>query len=136
MGNLQVNPQDIYHKVFGMENLKMGKRTERRRENMKRLIKDRFGTQAALAEALGKQPDYISRCLKGTKNIGDEFADEIEEKLDLPEYWLDLPDGFINLNDEERRLLHGYRKAAAGDREIMLIMADRALGTFDQRTGT
>lgn len=55
------------------------------------------GKQVKIAEALDKTPNYISRCLSMTmapehrKNIGEEFAREIESKLGLSRYQLDQP---------------------------------------------
>lgn len=67
-----------------------------RRENLRALMKQRFdGKQARLADALGKSANYISRCLStapssaGSKNIGEDFARDIEAKLGLERYQLD-----------------------------------------------
>lgn len=71
-----------------------------RRENLRALMSQRYeGKQARLADALGKSPNYISRCLSTTmsaenrKNIGEEFAREIEEAFGLERYQLDRPPG-------------------------------------------
>lgn len=70
--------------------------SEIRRENLRALMKQRFdGKQARLADALGKSANYISRCLStapssaGSKNIGEDFARDIETKLGLERYQLD-----------------------------------------------
>lgn len=67
-----------------------------RRENLRSLMKQRFeGKQARLADALGKSANYISRCLSismpaaSRKNIGEDFAREIEQVLGLDRYQLD-----------------------------------------------
>ncbi|MCX8018503.1 MAG: hypothetical protein N2690_11480 [Rhodocyclaceae bacterium] len=61
-----------------------------RRQRLRQLIDERFaGNQSALARAVDRQPDYISRCLKGTKGIGEAFARDIEQRLGLPHLWLD-----------------------------------------------
>ncbi|WP_150752701.1 helix-turn-helix transcriptional regulator [Pseudomonas fluorescens] len=59
-------------------------------------MKQRFdGKQARLADALGKSANYISRCLSTSmpaasrKNIGEDFAREIEQALGLDRYQLD-----------------------------------------------
>lgn len=69
-----------------------------RRENLRSLMKQRFdGKQARIADALGKSANYISRCLStapssaGSKNIGEDFARDIEAKLGLDRYSLDRP---------------------------------------------
>lgn len=56
------------------------------------------GAKAKLAKRLGKQADYISRCLyppekDGRKNIGEDFAREIEQAYKLPMYSLDAEPG-------------------------------------------
>lgn len=70
-----------------------------RRENLRKLMTERFkGKQAAIASALDKSPNYISRCLSaapgaaGKKNIGEEFAREIENVFGLARYQLDQED--------------------------------------------
>lgn len=67
-----------------------------RRENLRRLMSDRFGgKQAKIADALDKSPNYISRCLSVTmapehrKKIGEDFAREIETRLQLSRYYMD-----------------------------------------------
>ncbi|GGE75759.1 hypothetical protein GCM10011533_30140 [Streptosporangium jomthongense] len=61
-----------------------------RRDNLSRLIRSQFdGKQRALADAIDRQPDYISRVLKGTKNIGEGFARHVEESVGLRKGWLD-----------------------------------------------
>lgn len=70
---------------------------EIRRENLRRLMNEMFeGKQSKIADALEKSPNYISRCLSLTmaaehrKKIGEDFAREIEEKLNRPRYSLDM----------------------------------------------
>ncbi|WP_285355421.1 helix-turn-helix transcriptional regulator [Pseudomonas sp. lyk4-R2A-10] len=84
--------------VTVMDDLRM-EISDIRRENLRTLMKQRFdGRQARLADALGKSANYISRCLStaqssaGSKNIGEDFAREIEQKLGLERYQLDQKD--------------------------------------------
>lgn len=77
--------------------------------NLRALV-ERYGTQKALAEAIGREPNYISRCLKGTKSIGDEFADHIENALGLSYGWLD---------HEEPGVISSHSKAAKSLIELM-----------------
>lgn len=57
---------------------------------LKQIRDDRFeGSNTLLARAIKKQPDYISRALRGGKMIGEAFAREVESVLDLPARWLD-----------------------------------------------
>ena len=68
---------------------------EIRRDNLRRLIADRFdGRQAEFARAVGvRQPSYVSRLLSdlpsARRNLGDDLARRIESACDLPTYWLD-----------------------------------------------
>ena len=61
-----------------------------RRENLRRLINEKFDRkQKRLADAIERQPDYISRILKGHKNLGEDLARTIETMLNLEQGWLD-----------------------------------------------
>lgn len=70
---------------------------EIRRARMRQLIDTRFDkVQARFAEAIERQPDYVSRCLKkkgekGAKRIGEDIARDIEEKLGLAAGWMSTP---------------------------------------------
>ncbi len=89
VGNYFVNPKDIYQKVnapysWPMDIYKV------RRDNLERLIDKQFeGKQRRLADAIDRQPDYVSRVLKGTKNIGEAFARHVEASLGLDSGTLD-----------------------------------------------
>lgn len=72
-----------------------------RRDNL-RLLMDRTygvgarGAQTRLGERLNRPQNYISRCLfpptrTGAKNIGEDFARDIEKVFSLPPYAMDLP---------------------------------------------
>jgi hypothetical protein len=61
-------------------------------QKLRTLIRTRFnGLQRNLAEAIERQPDYISRCLSGKKRVGEDLARDIERLLKLPPFWLDRP---------------------------------------------
>lgn len=61
-----------------------------RLERFRQLMDDRFrGKQAAIANAVGKPANYVSRVLSGTKKLGEEMVREFEASLDLPAYWFD-----------------------------------------------
>ncbi|MWV17537.1 XRE family transcriptional regulator [Pseudomonas sp. L-22-4S-12] len=76
-------------------------KNEIRRTNLQALMDREYGVaqrgaKAKLAKRLGKQADYISRCLyppgkEGRKNIGEDFAREIEVAFKLGTYSLDSP---------------------------------------------
>lgn len=75
-------------------------KTKARRDNLKKLIYQRFekGHIARASELLNKSPSYISRCLwdpekKQSRNIGEDFAREIERAFNLEPYGLDSPIG-------------------------------------------
>jgi phage repressor protein C with HTH and peptisase S24 domain len=88
VGKVYVNPQDIYQEVIAPYNSGMDI-YETRRTNLQSLIEERFGgTQRKLAEAIDRQPDYVSRCLRGHKRIGETFARHIETSLNLPDGYL------------------------------------------------
>jgi phage repressor protein C with HTH and peptisase S24 domain len=66
---------------------------ETRRARLRELIDTQYGgKQVGLATAIERQPDYISRCLKGTKRIGEDFARVVEQRTGMPAGWLDRPD--------------------------------------------
>lgn len=62
-----------------------------RRENLKKAIDEKFaGSQTAAAARLGKdKPTQINHWLGGTKNMSTPSARAIEEKFELPKFWLD-----------------------------------------------
>lgn len=67
---------------------------EIRRENLRAIVKSRFnGKITGLAEAVDRAHSYISRCLTKNethrKNIGEEFARNIEMRLRMPPLALD-----------------------------------------------
>lgn len=89
MGNYFVNPQDIYQRVSVKYSGGMDIH-EVRRENLARLIRARFdGKQRRLADAIDRQPDYISRVLNRSKNVGEAFARHVEKSLNLKPGTLD-----------------------------------------------
>lgn len=70
-------------------------RKETRRQRLAQLLRDRFdGKQASLAAQVGIVANLISRYLNGTKGIGEEMRDKIEDACALPRGWLDtIADG-------------------------------------------
>lgn len=51
-------------------------------------LREEYGTQTALAEKVGVEQNYISRCLSGAKNIAEEFAGRVEAATGKPTGWL------------------------------------------------
>lgn len=67
--------------------------TETRRAALRAVIKEKFGgNQTAFARAVGRQADYISRCLSGKKNLGEDLVREFEDTLRLRKYYFDSPE--------------------------------------------
>lgn len=69
---------------------------EIRRQNLMHIRRSLFKTDKALADAIGKNPTYIRRCLadldkKGRKNIADEIVQAIHTTFQLPPGWMDTP---------------------------------------------
>jgi hypothetical protein len=72
-----------------------------RKANLQLLIDRQFGigkhgAKAEFARRMGKQADYISRCLyppdkAGSKNVGEDLARDIEKEFKLEEYAFDKP---------------------------------------------
>lgn len=60
---------------------------EIRRKRLNELVKE-FGTQTALAEKVGVEQNYISRCLSGAKNIGEDFAAKLEAATGKSAGWM------------------------------------------------
>lgn len=65
-----------------------------RRDNLRHILQTQYaGKQAALAAALDKQANVVSRVLGSgradQRNIGTEWARQIEQRLHLPDNWLD-----------------------------------------------
>lgn len=48
-----------------------------------------FGSASELVKRVGRSSSFWSDRLRGGKDIGAEVAREVEEKLDLPRYYLD-----------------------------------------------
>lgn len=84
-------PQGMYQTVHGLHHDSMSI-YETRRARMRQLIDEQFdGVQARFSAAIDRQADYVSRCLRGTKRIGEDFARHVEQALALTDGWLDLP---------------------------------------------
>lgn len=66
-----------------------------RRENLRKAIDDLFGgSQTAAAARLGKdKPTQVNHWLGGTKNMSKGTARIIEEKFELPPFWMDSEHG-------------------------------------------
>lgn len=75
----------------------------RRRAALRSLIDERYGgVQSRFAADIERQADYVSRCLKGTKRVGERFARHVEEALDLPTGWMDRDEGEVAANTADQ----------------------------------
>ncbi len=73
-----------------------------RRELLASILATKFkGKQIALSEATGIAPSLISRYLNGTKNIGEDVRNKIEEALGLPSLTLDGISNHVTFYGEE-----------------------------------
>lgn len=77
--------------------------TDIRRENLRRLIKERFRTRAEFADKINKSPSQVAMWFmtsSGKRSIGEKIAHEIEQALNLDYGWLDKDHSNpeINLN--------------------------------------
>lgn len=75
--------------------------TEIRRNNLALLVR-KEGSQAALANRLGKDRRQVNQWLgrKGARDMGNESAREIEQSLRLPAGWMDHPQDSPGRADE------------------------------------
>jgi len=95
--------------------------------NLKILMKQKYGDkQVNLARALLRQPDYVSRLLKGTKLLSGDMAREFERLLELPKYYLDGQrieddEDYVNAVDHDR----------SGTGFVPLIPWDKVVSTVD-----
>lgn len=61
--------------------------------NLRKIMDARFGgKQVALAAAVQRQPNYISRLFQGAKTLGADLARDFENLLGIPKYSLDATD--------------------------------------------
>lgn len=58
-----------------------------RRKRLQQLVEE-YGSQTALADKLGIEQNYISRALRGTKGIGEDFAARLESSTGKPSGWM------------------------------------------------
>jgi transcriptional regulator with XRE-family HTH domain len=105
----------------------MGKRNDNRLRNLRKLIAQ-FSSQSALAAAIGKEQSYISRISTGSRGMGDEVADHIEQALGLPYLWLDQSDDadvpLAAAGKESRALAEIVDKLNKQQRVILLAKAE------------
>jgi len=102
-----------------------------RRDNLKRLLEDRFkGRIAELGRALGQDDAYVWQLLNSKRNIGERVARKIEAKLDLAPGALDSAtmSGQAALTSDELQLVEHYRQASSTWKLVLRILAKQRAG--------
>ena len=103
----------------------------RRRLRLEQILTERYpgrGGRSALAARLARQPGYVSRCLNGSKRIGEAFARHVELHLQLPAFWLDgLPERDHVLSARQIELLRGFAELTVEQQdEVLRALHDTA----------
>ena len=85
----------------------------------------RFNTKKALADAIGREPAYVSFILSNNptykKNIGEDLARSIEQKIGLGAGWLDRVEGE---SGDAEQVLEKFQCAGESKRSAMKELAD------------
>ena len=96
---------------------------ETRKSRVETLL-TRFKTQKALADAIGREPAYVSFILSSNptykKKIGEDLARAIEQKIGLDVGWLDRAEGDVG---ELELLVEGYKRSGEAKRSAMTDLA-------------
>lgn len=96
---------------------------ETRKSRVEALL-TRFKTQKALADAIGREPAYVSFILSSNptykKKIGENLARAIEQKIGLDVGWLDRAEGDVG---ELELLVEGYKRSGETKRSAMTDLA-------------
>ncbi len=86
------------------------------------------GGRSALAARLERQPGYVSRCLNGSKRIGEAFARYVEERLQLPAFWLDgALDAAGELSARQVALLRSFAELTAEQQNELMASLNETL---------
>jgi transcriptional regulator with XRE-family HTH domain len=67
--------------------------TDTRKARLRKLIDEKFASQAEMARASGMPSQWVSDALHGRCSFGEKAARKIEENLGLPAGWLDKATG-------------------------------------------
>ena len=96
---------------------------ETRKSRVEELLA-KYKTQKALADAIGREPAYVSFILSNNptykKNIGEDLARAIEQKIGLDVGWLDRAEGDAG---ELEMLVEGYKRSGVAKRCAMIDLA-------------
>lgn len=111
---------------------------EVRRLRLLDLIDNKCGGKInALAAKIDRSDSYVSRMLyeegkAGKKRIGEDMADLITEKFDLPMYWLDGDFAPLNTSDQAREIARAF-DALSPDLQKSLIGVIEGFGVKVRR---
>jgi len=109
-----------------------------RRENLKRLLEQRFnGRIADLGRAIEKDDAYVWQLLNDKRNIGERSARHIELKLELAPGSLDSAtmSGQTALTADELELVQRYREASPTWKLMLRILAKQRGETHEDIPG-
>lgn len=111
------------------------KRHQVRRDNLKRVQLARYKTVAAMIEDLGEGfgSSYVSQLMRGHRGIGDDVADKIEDRLDLPQGYLDIDMGDPDLNDAIAEFAATYRAVTNEGQDFLINTIAFCRRSFDNR---
>ncbi len=84
-------------------------------ENLKRIIKERFGdNQAEFSRQLGFNPTYINAVVRGKKNLGKPNWEKIRKALNLrPDEFLHGQSTPMVQDEEEQKMIEWFRSIRA-----------------------
>lgn len=110
-------------------------RQDIRMANLRKLIAE-FGSNSALANAVGTNEKYLSQLLNmlplpsgNHRSLGDKLARRLERCSGKPDGWMDrdhdasIPVSYANLSLEENELLRLYREANTFKRRAIMVVA-------------
>jgi len=110
---------------------------------LRALIKDKFGTQAAFARAIGRDASQVNQYLTGYRKLDIKFSRIIEEKLGLPTGYFQgatsepsvvaepMPAPYIHPNETTRRIIAMLDETDEAGRGVALYAVKQALKDYD-----
>lgn len=112
--------------------------TEIRRNNLKNLVVE-HKTQKALSKAINKLPTQLSHIFNKNKktgeyirNIGNQYARDVEKELSLPHLWMDedhdpTVSETANINLLDQILLNKIAELNENDKLLLITLVDEKL---------
>lgn len=103
-----------------------------RRRRLRELLDTKFdGSQAKLADKIGRQADYISTVVRGKRPFGEKFARIVERSLGLPDGWLDAEEGAMFTSVKAARILGKLKQLPDGKQAIILAVIETMINTME-----